>query len=68
MKAFSTAGFAVIAVAALSAAAQAASFESFVKSYYDGEYAAVARGAGEDHPAGDAGRRWSAIVTVLPHP
>jgi uncharacterized protein (DUF885 family) len=40
MKTFTAAGFAVIFIAARAVPAQAASFESFVKSYYDGEYAA----------------------------
>ncbi len=40
MKALVAAGFAVIFVVARAVPAQAASFESFVKSYYDGEYAA----------------------------
>jgi hypothetical protein len=39
-KTFAAAGFAVIFIAARAVPAQAASFESFVKSYYDGEYAA----------------------------
>jgi uncharacterized protein (DUF885 family) len=40
MKTFTAAGFAVIFIAARAVPAQAASFESFVKSYYDAEYAA----------------------------
>ena len=40
MKALVAAGFAVIFVVARAVPAQAACFESFVKSYYDGEYAA----------------------------
>jgi uncharacterized protein (DUF885 family) len=40
MKTFTAAGFVVIFIAARAVPAQAAPFESFVKSYYDGEYAA----------------------------
>ena len=40
MKTFAVAGLAVIFIAAYPIPAQAASFESLVKSYYDGEYAA----------------------------
>jgi uncharacterized protein (DUF885 family) len=40
MKTFTAAGFAVIFIAARAVPAQAASLESFVKSYYDAEYAA----------------------------
>ena len=40
MKTFAAAGFAVIFITAVAAPAEAASFESFVKSYYDAEYAA----------------------------
>jgi uncharacterized protein (DUF885 family) len=40
MKAFAAAAFAVIFFPAHTISAQTASFESFVKSYYDGEYAA----------------------------
>ncbi len=40
IRTFAAAGFAVIAIACHAVPAQAASFESVVKSYYDGEYAA----------------------------
>src|ERR1700723_4152185 len=40
MKTFAAAGLVVIFIAAHAVPAEAPSFESFVKSYYDGEYAA----------------------------